>query len=222
MNESCERDEWDTLFVCHRSSHAYVWVLRDLTHMYESCHRNRCSMSHIWINHSTQSHVLDVNVSCHSYEWDMSHLWISHCTAITESCHTYEWVMSHIWMSHAIRGNRQTNEPMNEWVMALIWMSHVTNTNESWHSREWVMSSEAIIKLVEAGADPMSCNRWKAPPLHFAAFMGNYVAVCCCVLRCVAVCCAAVCCSMLQRVFVCHVELWLLQDTSSPFCCLCR
>jgi len=114
VNKSCHTFECSVSHVCmshvtrmNASCHTYGYGMWQIT---EPCHTHSWVMSNIW-----KSPVTRMNVSCHTDGWAMSHLfmnhvtdsesvnrirlWLIHVKPMIESCHTYEWVMSHWWMA---------------------------------------------------------------------------------------------------------------------------
>jgi len=67
----------------------YEWVMSRVSHMNESCHKNKWVTSHIYILLCFIAHASNMWESCH-----MCHIWMSRVTHMNELCHTHECVMS--------------------------------------------------------------------------------------------------------------------------------
>jgi len=167
----------------------------------QACHTYDCVMAHIWMSHGTH-----MSEAWHTNEWVMAHTWMSDVTHMIASWHAYQNIMTHIRKSYVTRTNHVTHinqsNHMYEWVMSHVQMSHVTCTNESCHTYEWVMSH---VRMSHVTRTNESCHISQQAVLwlirtrlvtHLEKLRrlcseqhNSMSAMCCSVLKCVAVCC---------------------------------
>jgi len=171
-----------------------------VTHMshdrHRSCHTYECStlqlvslivfllgmfyrienFTHIWMRH-----VAHVNESCHAH--DMSHVWRIHHAhdmshVMTHSCTRIMSRIRHVTrMSHTSRTRHVTRHDAFVYTNRVTHTTcHVTNMNELCHTYGCVMTHTWRRHRISDGLEYSCSVDW------------NIVAMCCSVLKCVAVC----------------------------------